>query len=142
MSFLTIQEIWLQMVTHGLQLQSQNWYCWKKWLHNGWWTDHFVKFRKGSTQWPIYQDVVSNEQVVPKEDCKKNFLWKEKGKKKCDGQDYLIQFLKGHIQLKFHQNLVPIEQTRRFLCEFPIGRPSWWEIATAGHNSGRRPSND
>ena len=42
-------------------------------------------------------------------------------KKKCDGQDYLIQFLKGHIKLTFHQNLVPIEQTRRFLCEFPIG---------------------
>jgi hypothetical protein len=41
-------------------------------------------------------------------------------KKKCDGQDYLIQFLKGHIKLTFHQNLVPIEQTRRFLCEFPI----------------------
>jgi hypothetical protein len=114
MSFLTIQEIWLQMVTHGLQLQSQNWYCWKKLLHNGWWTDHFVKFR----------NVVLNEQVVPKEDFKKYFLWKEKGKKKkgkCDGQEYLIQFLKGHLKLTSHQHLVPIEQTRIFLCEFPIG---------------------
>jgi hypothetical protein len=39
-------------------------------------------------------------------------------KKKCDGQDYLIPFLKGHMKLTFHQNLVPMEQTRRLLCEF------------------------
>ena len=42
----------------------------------------FVKFRKGSIQWPIYQDFVSNEQLVPKEDFKKNVLWKENGKRK------------------------------------------------------------
>jgi hypothetical protein len=47
MSFLTIQEIWLQMVTHGLQLQSQSWYCWQKWSHNGWWTDYVRKIPKG-----------------------------------------------------------------------------------------------
>jgi hypothetical protein len=43
--------------------------------------------------------------------CEKK-MEKEKEKKRCDGQNYVIQFLKGHIQLTFHQNLVPVEQTR------------------------------
>jgi hypothetical protein len=54
-------------------------------------------------------------------DLKSNMAARVHKKKMFNGQDYLIKFLKGHIKLTFHQNCVPIELKRRFVCEFPIG---------------------
>ena len=39
-------------------------------IHDGWWTDHCVKFRKGSTQSPIYEDIKwasSSKRILYKE---------------------------------------------------------------------------
>ena len=97
-------------------------------------SDCRTQFWMRTIQWLFHQSLVLIELLVPDEMV---FMWIShrvlcQTNLSCAailvrGRDHQTQFWKRTIQWLFYQSLVPIQklsnwfQTRRFLCEFPIG---------------------